>query len=179
MYAVIHDESKDSIRRFTSEELYVLNTLHDLGVITASIFLSQYYYYGPEKDNAKVIKYLEDAPDTEHPYLYFWAAKVLMDLHGMKEERSIEYNLEKSANYGYIEAQTILMNWHEKQGNKEKVFQYAEMAAKQGSLKGISKLGYCLITGFGTYKDKNKGVEMLKFAAQKGDRNALEILKNI
>ena len=179
LYAVIHDESKDSIRRFTSDELYVLNTLHDLGVITASIFLSQYYYYGPEKDNTKVIKYLEDAPDTEHPYLYFWAAKVLMDLHGMKEERSIEYNLEKSANYGYIEAQTLLMSWYEKKGNKEKVAKYAEMAAKQGSLKGITKLGYCLLTGFGTYKDKNRGVEMLKFAAQKGDRNALEILKNI
>lgn len=179
LYAVIHDESNDSIRRFTSEELYVLNTLHNLGVITASIFLSQYYYYGPEKDDAKVIKYLEDAPDTEHPYLYFWAAKVLMDLHGMKEERSIEYNLEKSANYGYIEAQTSLMSWYEKKGNKEKVAKYAEMAAKQGSLKGISKLGYCLLTGFGTYKDMNRGVEMLKFAAQRGDRNALEILKNI
>ncbi len=179
LYAVIHDESKDSIRRFTSEELYVLNTLHNLGVITASIFLSQYYYYGPEKDDAKVIKYLEDAPDTEHPYLYFWAAKVLMDLHGMKEERSIEYNLEKSANYGYIEAQTSLMSWYEKKGNKEKVAKYAEMAAKQGSLKGISKLGYCLLMGFGTYKDMNRGVEMLKFASQKGDQNALEILKNI
>ena len=179
LYAVIHDENKDSIRCFTSEELYVLNTLHDLGVITASIFLSQYYYYGPEKDNTKVIRYLEDAPDTEHPYLYFWAAKVLMDLHGMKEERSIEYNLEKSANYGYIEAQTLLMSWYEKKGNKEKVAKYAEMAARQGSLKGISKLGYCLLTGFGTYKDMNRGVEMLKFAAQKGDQNALEILKNI
>lgn len=179
LYAVIHDESKDSIRRFTSEELYVLNTLHDLGVITASIFLSQYYYFGPERDNIKVISYLEDAPDTEHPYLYFWSAKVLMDLHGLKEERSIEYNLEKSANYGYIEAQTLLMSWYEKKGNKEKVVKYAEMAAKQGSLKGISKLGCCLLTGFGTYKDKNRGVEMLKFAAQKGDRNALEILNNL
>lgn len=179
LYAVIHDESKESIRRFSSEELYVLNTLHDMGVITASIFLSQYYYYGPEKDNTKVIKYLEDAPNTEHPYLYFWAAKVLMDLHGMKEGRSIEYNLEKSANCGYIEAQTLLMNWYEKKENKEKVFKYAEMAAKQGSIKGISKLGYCLFTGYGTYKDKNRGVEMLKFAAQKGDRNALIILKSI
>ena len=178
-YAVIHDASKDSIRRFTLEELYVLNTLHNMGIIIASIFLSQYYYYGPEKNNNKVIKYLEDAPDTEHPYLYFWAAKVLMDLHGKKEERSIEYNLEKSANYGYIEAQTLLMNWYQKKGNKEKVFKYAKLAAKQGSLKGISTLGYCLLTGLGTYKDKARGVEMLKFAAQKGDQNALEILKKI
>ena len=122
---------------------------------------------------------MEDAPNTEHPYLYFWAAKVLMDLHGMKEGRSIEYNLEKSANCGYIEAQTLLMNWYEKKENKEKVFKYAEMAAKQGSIKGISKLGYCLFTGYGTYKDKNRGVEMLRFAAQKGDRNALIILKSI
>lgn len=179
LYEVIHDESEESIRRFSLKELYILNTLHDMGVITASIFLSQYYYYGPEKDNALVIKYLEDAPNTEHPYLYFWAAKVLMDLHRKKGERSIEYNLEKSANYGYIEAQTLLMNWCEKKGDEEKVFKYAEMAAKQGSLKGISKLGYCLLMGIGTYKDKSRGVEMLKFVAQKGDSKALEILKNI
>lgn len=183
VYCLIHDDSTDIIRDLSDLELYILNYLHANSVVVSSVFLSQYYFYCQNKNKQKILSYLEEAPDTTHPYLYYWAAKVLIELYGSNEIKSVEYNLAKSAKFGYIEAQLLLMRSYQKGGffteNPEKVFEYSKMAARQGALQAIYKMGVCLITGYGTLKNKDKGLDFIKYAAKKGDKSSIELLKRL
>lgn len=183
IYMLIHAGNTNEIRPLTNQELFILNYLHRKNVALSSIFLSQYYFYGADKNRKKVLSYLEEAPETTNPELYYWVAKVLWDFYGQDGVKSVEYNLEKAAKQGYIEAQLLLMNNYQEGGIfkecPQKVFEYAKMAAKQGAIEGIGKVGRCLIMGYGTFKDRSKGIDFIKYAAQKGDKVSIELLKRL
>lgn len=183
IYSLIHDETMSKIRTFSKNELFILNLLHKNGIVDASLFLSQYYYYGPIMEKGKVLSYIEEAPDTTQSGLYFWAGKILLDFYGKSELPSIEYNFQKSAQLGYVKAILFLMQNYQDGGffseQPKKAFEYAHQATRQGSVMALGKLGFFLYTGYGTYKDKTKGLEFMKLAAQKGDKNSKRILNNI
>lgn len=183
IYSLIHDETTNKIGEFPKNKLLILNLLHKNGVVDASLFLSQYYYYGPIQEKEKVLSYIEEAPDTTQSGLFFWGGKILLDFYGKNELESVEYNFQKSAQLGYIKAMLFLMQNYQKGGlfseQPKKAFEYAYQATRQGSVMALGKLGLFLYIGYGTYKNKNKGLEFIKLAAQKGDENSLEILKHI
>lgn len=183
IYSLIRDETASEVRAFSKNELFILNLLHKNGVVDASLFLSQYYYYGPTKERRKVLSYIEEAPDTTQPGLFFWAGKILFDFYGKNEAQSVEYNFQKSAKLGYVKAMLFLMQNYQKGGffseQPQKAFEYAYQATRQGSVMALGKLGFFFYIGYGTYTDKHKGLELIKIAAQKGDKSSLVILKNI
>lgn len=53
------------------------------------------------------------------------------------------------------------------------------MVAKQGVIEGIAKVGMFLMMGYGTFKDRNKGLDFIKCAAQRGDKVSIELLKRL
>ena len=142
-----------------------------------------YNGYGVERSVEEAMDELEKLSNTTHPYAYYLSAQIVKEQYGAEQGELLIDLLMKSANLGYVEAQVDLMNiYYEGQYVTESpqlCVEYAQKAALQAHPDALFTLAICLIRGYGTKCNKKKAKEFLNLAAERGNNDAIEILKSI
>lgn len=159
-----------------------LKFLHNAGVEQASILLSKIYFYGlgGEKDIEVSMNILNSVPDSTHPYYYYTGAVLLNEAYGEDEKKAIFKLFKKAADMGYVSAiEKIMMIYLD--GSivpkcPERHFEYAKKCAEQGSLLGITRLGYCYAIGLGVTKSVEQAIKVLKIAEKRNYPDAIKLL---
>lgn len=162
-----------------------LKLLHNAGVEQASILLAQIYFYGLgcNMDKEKSIKILNSIHNSTHPYYYYTGATLLNEAYGEDEKKAIFKLYKIAADMGYVRAiEKIMMIYLSDDfipRCPEKHFEYAKKCAEQGSLIGITRLGYCYAAGLGTSKDIKQAIKVLRIAEKKNYADAVKLLNII
>ena len=157
------------------EELQLLFENNNCQSILYSVELSHLGIYDLlEKD--ELLAMLDIVENSNHPYVYYLGANIILDCYGDKYPSKISDLLKKSANLGYVSAQLLLADMY-KEGtlvpkSSEKCIKYNKLAAAQGSAEAFTNLGICILEGFGMKKSKEKAIEMFEMAAELGDKDA-------
>lgn len=142
-----------------------------------------YNGYGVEKSVEEAMDELEKLSDSAHPYAYYLSAQIVKEQYGEEQSELLVDLLLKSANLGYVEAQVDLMNiYYEGQYVTESpqlCVEFAQKAALQAHPEALFTLAICLIRGYGTKCNKAKAKEFLNLAAERGNNDAIEILKSM
>lgn len=148
-------------------------------IILRSICL--YKGYGVIRSVENAMEELEKLSNSTHPYAYYIAAKIVEEQYGEEQSEMLVELLLKSSNLGYVQAQVDLMNiYYEGKYTREEphlCVEFAQKAALQAHPEALFTLAICLIRGYGTKCNKRKGLEFLKLAAERGNNDAIEILK--
>ena len=173
-------EEKQNIKTGRNVSINALHMLHNSGIISSSIMLSELYL----TDNLDYsIKILDSLTENQHPRYLYIGAIALRDKYGNNEKESVISLLKEAADNGYNVAQLELMHMY-KDGdfvkeNPELHFKYASMAAEQGNIEGMTRVGLCLFTGYGTVKSIDLAKKILNIPASKGYSKAVKLLKII
>lgn len=142
-----------------------------------------YNGYGVEKSVEEAMDELEKLSDSTHPYAYYLSAQIVKEQYGEEQSELLIDLLLKSANLGYVEAQVDLMNiYYEGKYVTESpqlCVKFAQKAALQAHPEALFTLAICLIRGYGTKCNKTKAKELLNLAAERGNNDAIEILKSM
>lgn len=142
-----------------------------------------YNGYGEERSVEEAMDELEKLSDSTHPYAYYLSAQIVKEQYGEDQGELLVDLLLKSANLGYVEAQVDLMNiYYEGQYVAESpqlCVEFAQKAALQAHPEALFTLAICLIRGYGTKCNRAKAKELLKLAAERGNDDAIEILKSM
>ena len=185
MYEILNeDRLSHSSLQYLKDNFHILEFLSEKGVTMSVIRLSQLYYlgYACQQDKKKARTVLESIDYPDHPYYYYWAAKLLIDLYGKSESRSIEYHLRKSADMGYVVAQSTLASLFRDGSllseDPQQSFEYAKKAAQQGSITDTTTVGYYYMIGYGTSKSLKNAKFLLDISAKAGDKKAINLLGN-
>lgn len=186
LYGILSEDniSNESVV-FIKKNLNYLNELASRKVTIAVIRLSQLYYlgYGVEKDLNVARKIMESLDYPNHPYFYYWAAKLLIEMYGNQQSKSIEYHLQKSADMGYVVAQSTLSVLYRTgtliKENPKLSFEYAKKAASQGSMDDLIKVASYYLDGYGVAKSRSNAKYLLEIAAKDGNTTAIDLLNKI
>lgn len=185
VYEILNeDRLSHSSLQYLKDNFHILEFLSEKGVTMSVIRLSQLYYlgYACQQDKKKARTVLESIDYPDHPYYYYWAAKLLIDLYGKSESRSIEYHLRKSADMGYVVAQSTLASLFRDGSllpeDPQQSFEYAKKAAQQGSITDTTTVGYYYMIGYGTSKSLKNAKFLLDISAKAGDKKAINLLGN-
>lgn len=142
-----------------------------------------YNGYGVEKSVEEAIDELEKLSDSAHPYAYYLSAQIAKEQYGEEQSELLVDLLLKSANLGYVEAQVDLMNIYYEglyvTESPQLCVEFAQKAALQAHPEALFTLAICLIRGYGTKCNKAKAKEFLNLAAERGNNDAIEILKSM
>lgn len=186
IYSILSEDSiSDESEVFLKENIKYLSELASKKVTIAVIRLSQLYYlgYGAEKDLNMAIKIMESIDNPNHPYYYYWAAKLLIEKYGNQQSKSIEYHLQKSADMGYVVAQSTLSTLYRTgtliKENPKLSFEYAKKAASQGSIDDLIKVASYYLDGYGVAKSRSNAKYLLEIAAKDGNTTAIDLLNKI
>lgn len=159
-----------------------IQILSNCGVEQAIILISQLYAQGVscEKNIDASISQLNRITNSKHPYYYYYAAELLLTEFGDEEKKAIFAFLKLSADMGYVKAQEKLMMIYMSDTfvphNPERHFYYANLAAKQGSLSGLTRTGLCLAKGYGINKSIDGAKKILSIAAKREYPDAIKLL---
>ena len=186
IYEILNeDEPSDRSLKFINQNFELLDSLAEKGVVIAVIRLSQLYYLGLgcQQNKEKARKIMESIDYPDHPYYYYWAAKLLIDMYANLQSKSIEYHLRKSADMGYVVAQSTLASLYRTgtifEENPKFSFEYAQKAAIQGSIESTTMAGYYYMIGYGVAKSTKNARFLLEIAAQAGNKQAKDLLKKL
>ena len=164
-----------------SDVAYLQENETDQFVIFRAICL--YNGYGVEKSVEKAMDELEKLSNSTHPYAYYLSAQIVKEQYGEEQSELLVDLLLKSATLGYVEAQVELMNIYYKgqyvTESPQLCFEFAQKAALQAHPEALLTLAICLIRGYGTRCNKSKAKEFLNLAAERGNNDAIEILKSM
>ncbi len=164
-----------------SDVAYLLKNETAQFIIFRAICL--YNGYGVEKSVEEAMDELEKLSDSTHPYAYYLSAQIVKEQYGEEQGELLVDLLLKSANLGYVEAQVDLMNiYYEGRYVAESpqlCVEFAQKAALQAHPEALFTLAICLIRGYGTKCNKAKAKEFLNLAAERGNNDAIEILKSM
>lgn len=120
---------------------------------------------------------------SNHPYAYYWAAKLIRKQYDKKYLASYVELMGKSADLGYLEAIKSLSNDYLEgtylNEDAHKHIEYCKKAVAQSDIDSIVDLGVCFATGYGVQKSKQRAIEFLKFAAELGSNEAVAFLKKL
>lgn len=172
-------ENNEAISDLQTEKLQLL---HNAGIEQASILLAKKHFYGLgcQIDKDKSITILNCVQNSKHPYYYYTGAIMLMEAFGDEEKNAIYKLLKVAADMGYVKAIEKLMMVYTIDDfvphNPQKHFEYAQKAAEQGSLLGITRLGYCYASGFGVSKNTEQAIKVLKIAEKRNFQDAIKLL---
>lgn len=168
----------DGVGITSAEYQYLLKNETAQFIIFRSYCL--YKGYGVDQSIQHAMDELEKLSDSNHPYAYYLAAKIVKDHYGEEQGELIIELLLKSANLGYVEAQVDLMNiyydGHYVPENPSLCVEFAQKASLQAHPDALFTLAICLIKGYGTKCNKSKAIEFLRLAAERGSNDAVEIL---
>lgn len=172
---------------FTNDELYIIELLHNSGIQQASFILAEIYWkgLGSSKSIDLACDIMNSIVDSHHPFYYYLASMILLDGYGSEEKTAIFKLLKRAADMGYIKAQEKVMMIYTINdfvpANPKLHFEYAKKAAEQGSMSGITRVGYCLAKGYGIPQSKEQAKKILAIAVKKNYKDAItlmNILKN-
>lgn len=172
---------------FTNDELCIIELLHNSSIQQASFILAEIYWkgLGCSKSIDLACDIMNSIVDSHHPYYYYLASMILLDGYGSEEKTAIFKLLKKSADMGYVKAQEKIMMIYTINdfvpANPKLHFEYAKKAAEQGSMSGITRMGYCLAKGYGILQSKEQAKKILAIAAKNNYKDAItlmNILKN-
>lgn len=159
-------------------ELRSLNLLSCRVVEQATLFLSMIWLKSQGIDGA--IKLLNTVQNSRHPLYYYWCAELLLNEYGTEEKNSVYKMLKLAADLGYVKAQEKLMMIYTVNSfvpeNPKLHFYYASLAAKQGSLSAITRMGYCFITGYGVEKSIEQAKKILIIAYRRNYPDAVKLM---
>ena len=186
VYAIVNEDnlSENSIN-YIKIHLDDLFHLKSMQIPIAYIRLSQIYFFGigVNKDISKAVEIIEEIDYPDHPYYYYWAAKLLIDIYGEKHAKSIESHLIKAAEMGYVKAQITLMKLYSSayilSANPQKSLEYAQKAASQGCVEAVTFIGKCYLNGYGVVKSRSNAKYFFSMAAKHNDKTAIELLKQL
>lgn len=156
--------------------------LSENGIEQAIILMAQIYAYGIScvKNVDISILWLNKVKKSNHPYFYYFASQLLLNEFPEEEKNTIFLFLKKSADLGYVKAQEKLMMIYTSDifvpHNPEMHFYYANLAAKQGSMSGLTRTGLCLAKGYGVCKSIDGAKKVLQIAAKRNYSDAIKIL---
>lgn len=151
----------------------------------STIYLAYCYYYGYciEKSVDSAMEELEKLSDSMHPYAYYFSAQIVKEQFGKDQGELYADLMIKSADLGFLQAQVEIADifYEGKYTNESPSLcaKYAQKAALQGSPEGLLMYAICLIRGYGVVQDLNKAKVVLKLAAERGNNDAIEILKSL
>ncbi|MBQ5857282.1 MAG: sel1 repeat family protein [Bacteroidales bacterium] len=173
-------EEKQNIKIGGNVNVNTLHILHDSGVISSSIMLSELYL----TDNLDYsIHILNSLAENQHPRYLYIGARALKQKYGNYEKESVVSLLKDAADNGYNVAQLELMYMYKNgdfvQENPELHFRYASMAAEQGNIEAMTIVGLCFFTGYGTIKSIDSALRILNIPANKGYSKAIKLLNII
>ena len=186
LYRILSEDSltEESVHYLRNNIDYI-QELASKKVIIAVIRLSQLYYlgYGVEKNLDRARKVLESVDYPQHPYYYYWAAKLLITMYGNRQAKSIEYHLQKSADMGYVVAQSTLSALYRSgtllKENPKLSFEYAKKAASQGCVDDIVNVACFYLKGYGVAKSCSNAKYLLEIAAREGNEKARNLLNQL
>lgn len=142
-----------------------------------------YKGYGTDLSVEEAMEDLEKLSNSTHPYAYYISAQIVKEQYGEEQGELIVDLLLKSANLGYVEAQVDLMNVYYEgryvQENPQLSVEYAQKAALQAHPEALFTLAIYLLRGYGTKCNKAKAKDFLYLAAERGNNDAIEILKSM
>ena len=151
----------------------------------ARMLLAHCFYYGigVERSVEQAMDELETLSESKHPLAYYQSAQIVKEQFGEEQGELLIELLLKSADMGYAQAQVDLMNIYA-EGKyvpecPQLCIEFAQKASLQGHPEALFMLAICLIKGYGTKKNKVKAKEFLKMAADRGNSDAIEILKSL
>lgn len=142
-----------------------------------------YKGYGTDLSVEEAMEDLEKLSNSKHPYAYYLSAQIVKEQYGEEQGELIVDLLLKSANLGYVEAQVDLMNIYYEgryvQESPQLSVEYAQKAALQAHPEALFTLAIYLLRGYGTKCNKAKAKDFLYLAAERGNNDAIEILKSM
>lgn len=139
-----------------------------------------YFRYGIDHDvtifsDQELLKELSDLEETQtSPEIAFLIGEIYYRGLKVPMNKKLAFTwLQKAVNKGSSEAESYLGTYYINDLNQYKQgLALLESASKKGSISAIRQLGLCYKNGIGVKKNRSKAKELLKQAADKGDRIA-------
>lgn len=180
----IYNLIKEEKNEVNPKDIDSLKLLYSLNVTQAVLYCAIIQYKSIYKfDNKNILEILDKIEYSNHPYAYYWAAKLIRKEYDKKYLGSYIELMEKSADLGYLEAIKSLSNDYLEgtylNEDAHKHIEYCKKAVTQSDIDSIVDLGVCFATGYGVQKSKQRAVELLKFAAELGSNEAGVFLKKL
>lgn len=142
----------------------------------AQMHLGLCYYHGKgvEKNISKSIEFFQLCASRNN----LKAQHILANcyLNGVGVEKNINHALDlffSSANQGDVDSQLFLARYYCKNRSlgemaKDKIFYFSQLAAQKGNPEAQEILSFCYITGTGTKKDIQRGINIALYLADHG-----------
>ena len=180
VYNLIKEEKEE----IDPNDIESLKQLYSLNVTQAILYGAILQYKSIYKfDSKNILEILDKKEYSNHPYAYYWAAKLIRKQYDKKYLASYVELMGKSADLGYLEAIKSLSNDYLEgtylNEDAHKHIEYCKKAVAQSDIDSIVDLGVCFATGYGVQKSKQRAIEFLKFAAELGSNEAVAFLKKL
>lgn len=180
VYNLIKEEKEE----IDPNDIESLKQLYSLNVTQAILYGAILQYKSIYKfDSKNILEILDKIEYSNHPYAYYWAAKLIRKQYDKKYLASYVELMGKSADLGYLEAIKSLSNDYLEgtylNEDAHKHIEYCKKAVAQSDIDSIVDLGVCFATGYGVQKSKQRAIEFLKFAAELGSNEAVAFLKKL
>lgn len=180
VYNLIKEEKEE----IDLNDIESLKQLYSLNVTQAVLYGAILQYKSIYKfDSKNILEILDKIEYSNHPYAYYWAAKLIRKQYDKKYLASYVELMGKSADLGYLEAIKSLSNDYLEgtylNEDAHKHIEYCKKAVAQSDIDSIVDLGVCFATGYGVQKSKQRAIEFLKFAAELGSNEAVAFLKKL
>ncbi len=180
VYNLIKEEKEE----IDPNDIESLKQLYSLNVTQAVLYGAILQYKSIYKfDSKNILEILDKIEYSNHPYAYYWAAKLIRKQYDKKYLASYVELMGKSADLGYLEAIKSLSNDYLEgtylNEDAHKHIEYCKKAVAQSDIDSIVDLGVCFATGYGVQKSKQRAIEFLKFAAELGSNEAVAFLKKL
>ena len=180
VYNLIKEEKEE----IDPNDIESLKQLYSLNVTQAVLYGAILQYKSIYKfDSKNILEILDKIEYSNHPYAYYWAAKLIRKQYDKKYLGSYVELMGKSADLGYLEAIKSLSNDYLEgtylNEDAHKHIEYCKKAVAQSDIDSIVDLGVCFATGYGVQKSKQRAIEFLKFAAELGSNEAVAFLKKL
>lgn len=180
VYNLIKEEKEE----IDPNDIESLKQLYSLNVTQAVLYGAILQYKSIYKfDSKNILEILDKIEYSNHPYAYYWAAKLIRKQYDKKYLASYVELMGKSADLGYLEAIKSLSNDYLEgtylNEDAHKHIEYCKKAVAQSDIDSIVDLGVCFATGYGVQKSKQRAIEFLKIAAELGSNEAVVFLKKL
>lgn len=180
VYNLIKEEKEE----IDPNDIESLKQLYSLNVTQAILYGAILQYKSIYKfDSKNILEILDKIEYSNHPYAYYWAAKLIRKQYDKKYLASYVELMGKSADLGYLKAIKSLSNDYLEgtylNEDAHKHIEYCKKAVAQSDIDSIVDLGVCFATGYGVQKSKQRAIEFLKFAAELGSNEAVAFLKKL
>lgn len=128
----------------------------------------------------RAISYFKQAIEKENDMAMYYLGKIYLEgnITAQDNEKGIELLKKAADTYHNQYAQYWLGKVYIDMDNPELAFQYWSLSAEQGNDLAIWRVGRCYLYGIGVERDVDKGLQILKQAAEEGNEYARREIEN-